>query len=109
MANTPAPLSIAIVGAGMGGLTAASTLRLFGFDVQVYEQVLPDEIIHRGKKVVGLDERGSRVTLRFEDGDEADAVIGADGVHSIVRDLTSDPMRPFTRDVSRTERCFLPR
>src|SRR6266571_2988852 len=31
-------LSIAIVGAGMGGLTAASTLRLYGFDVHVYEQ-----------------------------------------------------------------------
>src|SRR5213083_3457775 len=36
--RTHTPLSIAIVGAGMGGLTAASTLRLFGFDVQVYEQ-----------------------------------------------------------------------
>src|SRR5690349_16431513 len=29
---------IAIVGAGMGGLTAAATLRRAGFDVQVYEQ-----------------------------------------------------------------------
>src|SRR5712691_6811099 len=36
--RTHTPLSIAIVGAGMGGLTAASTLRLVGFDVQVYEQ-----------------------------------------------------------------------
>ena len=35
---TDTPQSIAIVGAGLGGLTAASTLRLFGFDVQVYEQ-----------------------------------------------------------------------
>ena len=35
---TRAPLSIAIVGAGLGGLTAASTLRLAGFDVHVYEQ-----------------------------------------------------------------------
>jgi len=31
-------LSIAIVGAGMGGLAAAATLRQVGFDVQVYEQ-----------------------------------------------------------------------
>ena len=30
--------SIAIVGAGLGGLTVAATLRLAGFDVRVYEQ-----------------------------------------------------------------------
>jgi 6-hydroxynicotinate 3-monooxygenase len=32
------PLTIAIVGAGLGGLTAASTLGRYGLDVQVYEQ-----------------------------------------------------------------------
>ena len=31
-------LSLAIVGAGMGGLAAAATLRQFGIDVNVYEQ-----------------------------------------------------------------------
>src|ERR1044072_4185356 len=31
-------LSIAVVGAGMGGLAVAATLRRAGFDVQVYEQ-----------------------------------------------------------------------
>ncbi len=31
-------LSIAIIGAGMGGLAAAATLRQVGIDVQVYEQ-----------------------------------------------------------------------
>ena len=31
-------LSIAIVGAGMGGLAAAATLQQIGVDVQVYEQ-----------------------------------------------------------------------
>ena len=157
-----------MIGAGLGGLTAASTLRLAGFDVQVYEQasrftrigagiqmmpnsmkvlrrigvearvrdssfepyshlnrqwdtgevmrelpmpeslfgapylcmhrgdlhqalldVLPNDIVHAGKKLVGLDQNGSGVTLRFEDGTavQADAVIGADGVHSLVRDL----------------------
>ena len=173
---TPTPLSIAIVGAGLGGLTAASTLRLAGFDVQVYEQavrftrlgagiqmmpnsmkvlrrigieervratsfepyshlnrqwdtgavmrelpmpeslfdapylcmhrgdlhealvsVLPADIIHRDKKLVGLDERGGRVTLTFEDGEraQADAVVGADGVHSIVRDIIIGPDTPI--------------
>ena len=172
----PSPLSIAIVGAGLGGLTAASTLRQAGFDVQVYEQAarftrlgagiqmmpnsmkvlrrigveaqvrstsfepyshlnrqwdtgevmrelpmpeslfdapylcmhrgdlhealaaaLPGEIVHRGKTLVGLDERLGRVTLSFDDGSraEADAVVGADGVHSIVREIIVGPDAPI--------------
>ena len=168
--------SIAIVGAGMGGLAAAATLRQVGFDVQVYEQasrfarigagiqmmpnsrkvlrrigieerlratsfapyshlnrigdtgeitrelpmpeglygapylcmhraelhdalasVLPSEIIHLGKKLVGLDQAGGTVTLTFADGTraEADAVIGADGVHSTVRDIIVGPDEPI--------------
>ena len=167
--------SIAIVGAGMGGLTAAATLRQAGFTVRVYEQAsrfarvgagiqmmpnsmkvlraigieeclravafqpyshlnrewdtgdvlrelpmpeslfgapylcmhraelhdallaaLPQEIIHLNKKLVGLDQQSDRVTLRFEDGSraEADAVVGADGVHSVVRDLIIGPDMP---------------
>src|SRR5215471_18979952 len=169
-------LSVAVIGAGMGGLAVAATLRRVGFDVQVYEQalrfarigagiqmmpnsmkvlrtigvgdrvrdasfqpyshlnrrwdtgevmrelpmpeslfgapylcmhrgdlhealasVLPPEIIHLGKKLVGLDERGARVTLTFEDGTsaEADVVSGADGVHSIVRDMIIGPDMPI--------------
>lgn len=45
------------------------------------------DAIHLGRKCVGFDERGGRVTLRFEDGGtaEGDALIGADGVHSKIR------------------------
>src|SRR5581483_7639965 len=167
---------IAIVGAGLGGLTVASTLHLFGFHVHLYEQatrfarigagiqmmpnsmkvlrkigvedrvratsfqpyshlnrqgdtgevmrelpmpealfgapylcmhrgdlhealasVLPPDIIHVGKKLIGLDDRSGRVALSFEDGSraEADIVVGADGVHSIVRDLISGPDMPI--------------
>lgn len=59
--------------------------------------VLPADIIHRDKKLVGLDERGGRVTLTFEDGEraQADAVVGADGVHSIVRDIIIGPDAPI--------------
>src|ERR1700704_2061286 len=143
-------LSIAIIGAGMGGLAAAATLRQVGIDVQVYEQasrfarigagiqmmpnsmkvlrgigieerlretsfapyshlnrvgdtgevmrelpmpeslydapylcmhraelhdalasVLPAEIIHLGKKLVGLDQQARQVTLAFADGTRA--------------------------------------
>ena len=168
--------SIAIVGAGLGGLTVAATLRLAGFDVRVYEQaarfarlgagiqmmpnsmkvlrrigiearvrgtsfqpyshlnrvwdtgeilrelpmpeglfgapylcmhradlhealvsILPAEIVELRKKLVGLEERAGQVTLGFEDGSSAraDAVIGADGVHSIVRDLIIGPDEPI--------------
>ncbi len=173
MADT---LSIAIVGAGMGGLTAAATLRQAGFEVQVYEQaprfarigagiqmmpnsmkvlrrigveerirpvsfqpyshlnrawdtgelmrelpmpeslfgapylcmhraelhdalraVLPDDIIHLGRKLVGIEHGRDRVTLIFENGTRAlaDAVVGADGVHSVVRDLIVGPDAPI--------------
>src|SRR5438270_1467084 len=171
-------LSLAIVGAGMGGLAAAATLRQIGADVQVYEQaarfarigagiqmmpnsmkvlrgigieerlrqtafapfshlnrvsdtgevtrelpmpedlygapylcmhraelhgalasVLPAGIIHLGKKLVGLDQADGRVTLTLADATRAcaDAVIGADGVHSTVRDIIVGPDAPIHR------------
>jgi salicylate hydroxylase/6-hydroxynicotinate 3-monooxygenase len=170
------PLSVAIVGAGMGGLAAAATLRQVGIDVQVYEQArqfarigagiqmlpnstrvlrhigvdqklrttafepyshlnrvwdtgelkrelpmpeslygapflcmhrgdlheallgnLPQEIIHLNKKLVGLDQTSGQVVLSFADGStaRADAVIGADGVHSLVRDIIIGPDAPI--------------
>lgn len=169
-------LSIAIVGAGMGGLAVAATLRQAGFDVQIYEQasrfarigagiqmmpnsmkvlrgigvedrlkqiafapyshlnrlgdtgeiirelpmpedlynapylcmhradlhdalasVLPSEIIHLNKKLTGLDQSANQVTLSFTDGSRAtaDAVVGADGVHSVVRDIIVGPDAPI--------------
>jgi salicylate hydroxylase/6-hydroxynicotinate 3-monooxygenase len=168
--------SFAVVGAGMGGLAVAATLRRVGIDVQVYEQasrfarigagiqmmpnsmkvlrgigieerlrqtsfapyshlnrigdtgevtrevpmseslydapylcmhradlhgalasVLPADIIHLGKKLVSLDQGAGPVTLVFADGTRAsaDAVIGADGVHSIVRDIIVGPDEPI--------------
>jgi len=173
MAGKP---SIAIAGAGMGGLAVAATLRRAGFDSQVYEQaprferigagiqmmpnamkvlrrigvedkiratafqpyshlnrvwdtgevmrelpmpadlfgapylclhradlhealvsVLPPETIHFGKKLSGLDQKPGGVTLSFADGTraDADAVIGADGVHSLVREFVVGPDTPI--------------
>lgn len=169
-------LSIAVVGAGMGGLAVAATLRRAGFNVEVYEQAsrfarigagiqmmpnsmkvlrgigvedrlkavafppyshlnrdatsgelmrelpmpeglygapylcmhradlhdalasaVPAESIHLNRKLVGLEQAGGTVTLRFEDGNQAsaDAVVGADGVHSIVRDIIVGPDAPI--------------
>jgi 6-hydroxynicotinate 3-monooxygenase len=165
------PLSIAIVGAGMGGLAAAAALRRVGIDVTVYEQAsqfarigagiqigcnamkvlrklglevrlraqsfyprswnnrdwktgdvkfdmifgesaeqkfgapyllahrgdlhaalasaVPGECVRLNHKLTGLDEVADGVCLSFADGETvtADAVIGADGVHSLVRDI----------------------
>ena len=169
-------LSVAVVGAGMGGLAAAATLRQIGVDVQVYEQArqftrigagiqmmpnsmkvlrgigveerlrrtafqpyshlnrawdtgkvlrelpmpenlfgapylcmhradlhdallsaLPENIIHLNKELAGLDQKAGRVTLTFTDGThaQADAVVGADGIHSVVRDIIIGPDTPI--------------
>ena len=168
--------SFAIIGAGMGGLTVAATLRRAGFEARIYEQAarfervgagiqmmpnsmkvlrrigvaeklrsiafepyshlnrewdtgrvtrelpmpeslfgapylcmhravlhsalaaaVPKEIVHLNKKLVGLDQRAGHVTLTFADGARAnaDAVIGADGVHSLVRELIIGPDAPI--------------
>jgi salicylate hydroxylase/6-hydroxynicotinate 3-monooxygenase len=168
-------LSIAIVGAGMGGLTATATLGRLGVRVDVFEQatrfarvgagiqMLPNSMkvlqgigvdqklrsfafapkshlnrvwdsgedmielpmpesrygapylcmhrgdlheallsavdpatIHLNKRLVGLEQTSGGVTLSFEDGSshQADAVIGADGLHSLVRELLLGPENP---------------
>jgi salicylate hydroxylase len=48
---------------------------------------VPEDSIRLGHKCVGLESHGEALRLRFADGRsaEADVVIGADGVHSIVR------------------------
>ncbi len=178
MAVRTSSRSIAVVGAGIGGLTAANTLARAGFDVQVYEQAsqfarvgagiqmlpnpmkvlrrlgledhlrdiafapvshldrdwdsgavtndmpmpeerfgapylclhraelhrslaeqVPVERVHLDKRLVGLEPRGDGVTLAFEDGTrvQADAVVGADGVHSLVREILLGPDRPIHR------------
>ena len=59
--------------------------------------VLPQEIIHLGKTLTGLDQKAGQVELSFEDGTKftADAVVGADGVHSVVRDIIVGPDEPI--------------
>ena len=61
--------------------------------------VVPSAIIHLNKKLVGLAQNGGPVTLSFSDGTTAtaDAVIGADGVHSKVRDIIIGPDKPLHR------------
>ena len=58
---------------------------------------VPADIVHLNKKLAGLEQKGGRVTLRFADGSSAmaDAVVGADGVHSTVRDIVVGPDEPI--------------
>ena len=58
---------------------------------------VPEEIIYLNKKLAGLDERAGQVTLTFSDGSraQADAVVGADGVHSVVREILLGPDTPI--------------
>ena len=60
---------------------------------------LPREIIHLDKKLTGLDQAKGQVVLSFADGTtaRADAAIGADGVHSLVRALIVGPDAPIHR------------
>ncbi len=170
--------TVAVVGAGMGGLTAALALIKKGFDVSVYEQAselrevgagvqlgpnamrvyaalgldavisrfsfvpdahavrswktgavisstrmkgiyekrygigyhamlradlqnalaaaLPSGALHLGKKCAGVENRTGSVTLRFDDGSsvDADVVVGADGIHSVIRESLLGPDKP---------------
>lgn len=101
--------STAIIGAGMGGLAAASTPRQARREANVYEQtaeficvgagtagVVPRERIHLNKKSIGIDNRASGVRLSFADGSDvtADAVVVADGIHSLVRETIVGHVTP---------------
>ncbi|MEU5696166.1 FAD-dependent monooxygenase [Actinosynnema sp. NPDC020468] len=58
---------------------------------------VPPDVVRLGRRCTGVTVRDGRPSLRFADGEEveADVVIGADGVHSVVRAALAGP-RPAT-------------
>src|SRR5262245_46861494 len=57
---------------------------------------VPHDCVKLGKKLIATAAHGDRAQLAFADGTaiEADVVIGADGVHSLVRNYVAGPTAP---------------
>lgn len=170
-----APLRVAVVGGGIGGLAAAVALRSRGLDVTVYEQAaqlgevgagvqlqpnglrvlerlglgpeiarvgvplgpastyfrrdgtvvgpivttdtsgllrlhgmhradlldllaraLPDGVVRTAHRCAGVEQTATRVRIAFANGAvaEADLAVGADGIHSVLRDAVTEPAEP---------------
>ena len=51
-----------------------------------------DDVLHLNARVAGFEERGDKVVLTLEDGRvfEGDALIGCDGVNSVIRRMTAN-------------------
>ena len=70
-------------------------------DVLAY--ALPDGVVHLDHRCVELTPRADRTEVRFHNGTvvDADLVVGADGIHSTVRDTIFSPLSPrFSGDVA---------
>jgi 2-polyprenyl-6-methoxyphenol hydroxylase-like FAD-dependent oxidoreductase len=69
--------------------------------IKTIKASVPGASVRLGSKCAGIDIRGDGVTLRFADGSsaEADVLIGADGVHSVVRSELTVPEQPTYSDM----------
>lgn len=79
-------------------LYGAPYLCMRGADLhEALASVVPSDAVHRNRKLIGLAQAGNEVTLAFDEGTHAsaDLVIGADGVHSTVRDIILGPQKPL--------------
>ena len=63
---------------------------------QVLAEALPRERLHLGHRCTHVADRGDHVEAKFENGVHitVEALVGADGVHSTVRNLLLGPERP---------------
>ena len=66
------------------------------------EAAVPTNVIHFSKQLVGLSQTSHGVELSFKDGTDAitDGVIGADGIHSVIRRILFGPESPVLSGMS---------
>lgn len=66
--------------------------------IEVLAGALPQDVVRTGHRLAALEERGTTVRLEFENGatEDFDAVIGADGIHSVVRGFATEPSHPLS-------------
>ena len=64
--------------------------------VELLASNLPAGIVHTGHRAVGFEQDGEVATVRFANGEtiQADAVVGADGIHSELRPFVFPPSKP---------------
>jgi len=71
--------------------------------LDVLASAVPKEIVHLDHRCVGLSQYPDRVAVQFQNGArvDADAVIGADGIHSTLRTILFGPESPrFSGDMA---------
>ena len=70
--------------------------------LDMLKNVIPKHLLHPGKRCVSLDQRDSTVHMTFADGStaEADVVVGADGIHSVVRSKFYEDKPVFSGEVA---------
>jgi salicylate hydroxylase len=64
--------------------------------LDVINGALPADAVKLGKRLSGFSASGAGVRLDFADGEraEADVLIGADGIHSLIRGVLTEPVPP---------------
>ena len=73
-----------------------------GHLLKVLEQALPPERLHPNKRCTRVEAGGTGARISFHDGSTivADAVVGADGIHSVVRSMYYDDVPVFSGTIA---------
>jgi salicylate hydroxylase len=64
--------------------------------VELLYRGLPSEVLHTGHRATGFEQNGDVARVSFANGEaaEADIVVGADGIHSILRPIVHPESKP---------------